>query len=90
MVMNGYYGRDSSESFDEDGWLKTGDVVYYDEENFFYIVDRIKEMLKYKSWHVPPAMVEKVNSSIIITIFLSVFGFIPDHTVDKSSSRLHS
>lgn len=61
MVMNGYFGRDSSDSFDDDGWLKTGDVVYYDEDSFFYIVDRIKEMLKYKSWHVPPAMVEKVS-----------------------------
>lgn len=62
MVMNGYYGRDSSESFDADDWLRTGDLVYYDEERFFYVVDRIKEMLKYKSWHVAPAMVEKVSS----------------------------
>ncbi|KAJ8919720.1 hypothetical protein NQ315_006248 [Exocentrus adspersus] len=60
MIMNGYFGRDSSESFDAEGWLKTGDVVYYDEDGFFYVVDRIKEMLKYRSWHVAPAMVEKI------------------------------
>lgn len=38
--------------FDSDGFLRTGDVVYYDEDYCFYIVDRIKEMFKYKSWHV--------------------------------------
>ncbi|RZB38699.1 4-coumarate--CoA ligase 1-like, partial [Asbolus verrucosus] len=59
-VMNGYYNQDSSECFDSDGWLKTGDVVYYDEDLCFYVVDRIKEMLKYKSWHIPPAMLENV------------------------------
>ncbi|KAJ8951647.1 hypothetical protein NQ318_012318 [Aromia moschata] len=59
-VMNGYYGRDSSDSFDSDGWLRTGDIVYYDEEQCFFVVDRIKEMLKYKSWHVPPAMIEQI------------------------------
>ncbi|KAJ8939528.1 hypothetical protein NQ314_011095, partial [Rhamnusium bicolor] len=59
VIMNGYYGRDSSETFDAEGWLKTGDMVYYDKDHCFFIVDRIKEMLKYKSWHVAPAMLEK-------------------------------
>lgn len=59
-LMNGYYKMDSSSCFDDEGFLKTGDVVYYDEEFFFYHVDRVKEMLKYKSWHVPPAIIEKV------------------------------
>lgn len=61
IMLNGYYNRDPSESFDSDGWLKTGDIVYFDEDLCFYVVDRIKELLKYKSWHVPPAMIEKVN-----------------------------
>lgn len=60
--MNGYYKRDSSETFDSEGWLRTGDIVYYDEDYCFYIVDRIKTMLKYKSWHISPAMVEQVRS----------------------------
>lgn len=59
--MNGYYKRESSDAYDEDGWLKTGDIVYYDEDHCFYIIDRIKELLKYKSWHVPPAIIEHVN-----------------------------
>lgn len=61
--MNGYYNRDSSESFDSDGWLRTGDIVYFDEDLCFYVVDRIKQMLKYKSWHVSPVMVENVRIS---------------------------
>lgn len=58
--MNGYHNLDSSMAFDEDGFFKTGDVAYYDEEFCFFIVDRIKEMLKYRSWHVAPAMLEEI------------------------------
>ncbi|XP_074034975.1 luciferin 4-monooxygenase [Leptinotarsa decemlineata] len=60
FVMNGYFKKDSSESFDSDGWLRTGDVVYYDEDGCFFVVDRIKEMLKYKSWHIAPAVLEQI------------------------------
>lgn len=60
FIMNGYYNLNSSNCWDEDGWLHTGDIVYYDSDNCFYHVDRIKEMLKYKSWHVPPALIESV------------------------------
>ena len=73
--MNGYYKQDSSSTWDSNGWLKTGDIVYYDEDRFFYIVDRIKEMLKYRSWHVAPAVLEMVidqhpdvKSSIVIGV----------------------
>ncbi|CAH1119888.1 unnamed protein product [Phaedon cochleariae] len=60
LIMNGYYNKDSSEAFDSGGWLRTGDIVYYDEDKCLFVVDRIKEMLKFKSWHVAPAMIEQV------------------------------
>lgn len=60
FLMNGYHNIDSSIAFDESGFLKTGDVVYYDEEFCFYVVDRIKEMIKYRSWHVVPAILEEI------------------------------
>lgn len=60
FCMNGYHNLDSTNAWDDAGWLKTGDVVYYDEDFCFYIVDRIKEMLKFQSWHVPPAKIEGV------------------------------
>lgn len=52
--MKEYFNNEKAtkEVFDKDGFLHTGDVVYYDEDYCFYIVDRIKEMFKYKSWHV--------------------------------------
>lgn len=59
-IMNGYYNMDSSSVFDEEGFLKTGDVLYYDEDLCFFVVDRIKEMLKFKGWHVTPQVIEKV------------------------------
>lgn len=60
FMMNGYYKLDCSDIYDEDGFLKTGDVGYYDEEECLYVVERIKEMFKYLSWHIVPSVIEKV------------------------------
>ncbi|CAG2162082.1 unnamed protein product [Oppiella nova] len=38
-------------AIDSNGWLHTGDIGYYDENNKIFITDRIKELIKYKSWH---------------------------------------
>jgi 4-coumarate--CoA ligase len=40
------------------GWLRTGDVVYYDEDGFFYVVDRVKELIKVSGYPVAPAELE--------------------------------
>lgn len=58
--MNGYYNVDASNSWDSDGFLKTGDIVYYDEDYCFYIVDRIKDMLKFQGWQIAPVKLESV------------------------------
>lgn len=52
--MNGYYRNteETSKAFDNEGYFKTGDIVYYDEDGCFYFIDRIKELMKYQSWHV--------------------------------------
>ncbi|KAF2890250.1 hypothetical protein ILUMI_15923, partial [Ignelater luminosus] len=60
FALNGYYNLDSSGIWDANGWLKTGDIVYYDEDEYFYVVDRIKEMLKFQSYHVAPTAIEGV------------------------------
>ncbi|KAF2895841.1 hypothetical protein ILUMI_10337 [Ignelater luminosus] len=71
--MSGYYNMDSSKCWDADGWLKTGEVSYYDEDNCFYIVDRMKDMLKFQSWYLAPAKIEgillshpAVDSAVVI------------------------
>lgn len=58
--MNGYYNMDSSNAWDSDGWLKTGDICYYDNDYCFYVVDRIKELIKYRGWHVSPVLLESI------------------------------
>lgn len=54
MIMKGYYGNPeaTSATIDAEGWLHTGDVGYYDKDNCFYIVDRLKELIKYKGYQV--------------------------------------
>jgi len=61
-IMKGYHGdlQATSASLDADGFLHTGDVGYYDEDGFFYIVDRVKELIKYKGYQVPPAELEAI------------------------------
>ncbi|KAJ8928177.1 hypothetical protein NQ314_019239 [Rhamnusium bicolor] len=62
MIMMGYYNNEKAtrESFTSDGWLKTGDLGYYDNEGLVYIVDRLKELIKYKGFQVAPAELEAI------------------------------
>ncbi|XP_046974858.1 4-coumarate--CoA ligase 1-like [Vanessa cardui] len=60
LVMKGYIGKNRSEDFDDEGFFKTGDIGYYDEDGCFFIVDRLKELIKYKGYQVPPAEIEAV------------------------------
>ncbi|XP_066389260.1 4-coumarate--CoA ligase-like 7 isoform X1 [Miscanthus floridulus] len=62
FVMKGYLGeKDStSEILDSEGWLRTGDVCYIDQDGFIYTVDRLKELIKYKGYQVPPAELENL------------------------------
>ncbi|KAL1510017.1 hypothetical protein ABEB36_004675 [Hypothenemus hampei] len=60
LIMKGYVDNPqaTAETIDPDGWLHTGDIAYYDEDGFFFIVDRIKELIKYKGFQVAPAELE--------------------------------
>src|SRR5438445_53116 len=50
-------------TLDADGWLHTGDIGHADEDGYFTIVDRAKELIKYKGLQVPPAELEAVLRS---------------------------
>lgn len=54
LRMKGYMGdlESSNALIDADGYVQTGDIGYFDEDGFFYIVDRLKELIKYKGFQV--------------------------------------
>ena len=59
--MMGYWGNpEATAAVVRDGWYWSGDVVSCDFANFFYVLDRRKEMIKYKGFPVAPAEVESV------------------------------
>ncbi|KAI4348283.1 hypothetical protein L6164_009020 [Bauhinia variegata] len=63
-IMKGYVGdSEASSATLVDGWLKTGDLGYIDQEGFLYIVDRLKELIKYKAYQVAPAELEQLLQS---------------------------
>ncbi len=59
-VMVGYLGNPEATAvtLDDEGYLHTGDVATVDEAGHVYIVDRVKELIKYKGYQVPPAELE--------------------------------
>jgi acyl-CoA synthetase (AMP-forming)/AMP-acid ligase II len=60
QVMRGYLGdeRATAAALTQDGWLKTGDIALVEDGGVFRIVDRVKELIKYKGYQVPPAELE--------------------------------
>ncbi|XP_072964274.1 4-coumarate--CoA ligase-like 5 [Typha angustifolia] len=65
IIMKGYVGDDEAtkSTLDSEGWLKTGDLCYFDDDGFLFIVDRLKELIKYKAYQVPPAELEHILQS---------------------------
>ncbi|OIJ69859.1 4-coumarate--CoA ligase family protein [Streptomyces mangrovisoli] len=60
QVMKGYLGRPDATAamIDADGWLHTGDVGHVDADGWLFVVDRVKELIKYKGFQVAPAELE--------------------------------
>ncbi|OXG43526.1 AMP-binding protein [Cryptococcus neoformans] len=58
-VMKGYWrNEEATRNVFDDGWFKTGDIAIVDDRKYFTIVDRVKELIKYKGFQVPPAELE--------------------------------
>jgi acyl-CoA synthetase (AMP-forming)/AMP-acid ligase II len=60
--MRGYLNNPqaTANTVDQEGWLHTGDIGHADADGDFYIVDRLKELIKYKGYQVAPAELEAV------------------------------
>ncbi|KAJ8898454.1 hypothetical protein PR048_003814 [Dryococelus australis] len=86
LNMKGYLGnlQATIDTIDREGFVHSGDVGYYDDDQYFYVVDRVKELIKYKSFQecsvflqVPPAELEAVLLSHPSVQDAAVIG-IPD------------
>ncbi|XWS58751.1 hypothetical protein CRYUN_Cryun08bG0060800 [Craigia yunnanensis] len=60
QIMKGYLNDSTAtaSTIDVEGWLHTGDIGYVDEDDEIFIVDRVKEIIKFKGFQVPPAELE--------------------------------
>ncbi len=79
LVMLGYLNNPTAtaSTLDADGWLHTGDIAYIDDDGYMYIVDRLKELIKYKGFQVAPAELEATLVSLPGIIDAAVIG-LPD------------
>ncbi|MEM1231018.1 MAG: AMP-binding protein [Pseudomonadota bacterium] len=79
QVMTGYLNNPTAtaETIDADGWLHTGDIAIIDEHGHMSIVDRMKELIKYKGFQVAPAELEALLITHPKVADVAVIG-IPD------------
>lgn len=79
LVMMEYYGDPGAteEVFDADGWLHTGDVARVDESGYYFVVDRLKDMIITGGYNIYPAEIERVVSGHPAVALVAV-GAVPD------------
>lgn len=79
QIMKGYWNKpeETAQQLTEDGWLRTGDIAKMDEDGYFYIVDRAKQMIDRAGFKVWPRDVEEVLFEHPKIVEAAVFG-IPD------------
>lgn len=58
-------------AIDEEGWLHTGDLCYIDRQGLVYVVDRIKELIKYKAYQVMITFYACLNSTMLDNLYWS-------------------
>ncbi|XP_046823633.1 4-coumarate-CoA ligase 1-like isoform X1 [Vespa crabro] len=75
QVMKGYFKNSQATKDCMDGdWLKTGDIAKFDENGYFYIKGRIKELIKVKGFQVPPAELEDIIKGLDSIADVAVIG----------------
>ena len=79
-VMPGYWNRPeaNAETFEEGGWMHTGDIARQDEDGYYYLVDRIKDMYISGAENVYPAEIENVLAAHPDILEAAVIG-VPDN-----------
>ena len=80
MVMKGYLNNPeaTAATVDADGWLHTGDIAVIDEDGHVTIVDRVKELIKYKGFQIAPAELEALLLTHPAIADAAVIGILDD------------
>ncbi|XP_016946542.1 uncharacterized protein LOC108022200 [Drosophila biarmipes] len=88
LHWNGYYGNpeETHKLRDSEGWYHTGDLGYFDEHNFLYIVDRKKEMLRYEYLSYWPTEIESVISKLPQVQEVCVVGIYDERVGDEAGA----
>jgi acyl-CoA synthetase (AMP-forming)/AMP-acid ligase II len=83
-IMKGYWKQPeaTAQTLVDDGWMRTGDIGYFDSDGCVYLVDRLKEMIKYKALQVSPAELEEALQSHPAVLEAAVVGT-PDEMADE-------
>ncbi|WP_338042837.1 AMP-binding enzyme [Octadecabacter arcticus] len=105
QVMQGYLNNAdaTAETIPEDGWLRTGDIARIDADGYMFIVDRLKELIKYNGFQVAPAELEatllamdRVTDAAVIGLPNDLAGELPiafvicaDGGPDEASIHAH-
>lgn len=76
QLMNGYWKQPeaTAQTLVGDGWMRTGDIGYFDSDGCIFLVDRLKELIKYKAYQVAPAELEDIIQSHPSVLDAAVIG----------------
>ncbi|XP_047175933.1 4-coumarate--CoA ligase 1-like [Vigna umbellata] len=97
QIMKGYLNdKEATErTIDKDGWLHTGDIGYIDDDDELFIVDRLKELIKYKGFQVAPAELEalllthpNISDAAVVPMKDEAAGEVPVAFVVRSNSSI--
>lgn len=95
QVMKGYYKDEVStqRTIRPDGWMHTGDIARFTDDGWLFITDRLKELIKYKGFQVPPAELEaiilsmnEIKDVIVIPVLDDEAGEVPRAYVVKKEN----
>nr|ACM69363.1 4-coumarate:CoA ligase [Humulus lupulus] len=95
QIMKGYLNDPEStkNTIDKEGWLHTGDIGFVDDDDELFIVDRLKELIKYKGFQVAPAELEalllthpNISDAAVVPMKDEAAGEVPVAFVVRSNS----
>jgi 4-coumarate--CoA ligase len=76
QAFQGYLNQPTAtaSTITEDGWVRTGDIGYFDDDGYLYVTDRLKELIKVKGFQVAPAEIEAILQGHPMVADVAVIG----------------